>query len=57
MQHAKSDKRLAFVALVQIDSTFSEDGKLTLEKSEFSIYPQDYDFDMETKTSDSIIVS
>jgi serine phosphatase RsbU (regulator of sigma subunit) len=57
MQHAKSDPRLTFVALIQMDTVVDESGKSIIEKTEFSIFPEDYEFDIDQKSTDDIIIS
>ncbi len=57
MQFAKSDERLTFIALIQVDTLEKIPGKaVKLKKTAFSIYPQEYKLDPEIKTSDKIIV-
>jgi len=57
MQYAKSDPRLTFIALVQIDTVESDNGKTReLKKTVFSVYPEKYNIDLNIKSNDSILV-
>ena len=57
MQYAKSDPRLTFIALVQVDTVESDDGKTReLKKTVFSVYPEKYIIDLNIKSNDSTIV-
>jgi serine phosphatase RsbU (regulator of sigma subunit) len=57
MQYAKSDDRLTFIALVQIDTLEEVKGKpRELKKTVFSVYPEKYQLDTEIRSSDALIV-
>ncbi|MFI5204015.1 MAG: SpoIIE family protein phosphatase [Flavobacteriales bacterium] len=56
MQYAKSDKRLTFIALVQIDTLDTGAKRLKFKKEAFSIFPENMKVDLNIKSSDSIIV-
>lgn len=57
MQYAKSDERLTFIALIQMDTLEAAPGKSPeIKKTAFSIYPENYKLDLEIKSSDAMIV-
>ncbi len=57
MQYAKSDDRLTFIALIQIDTLEAVKGKAReLKKTAFSVFPEKYNLDTEIQSSDAIIV-
>jgi serine phosphatase RsbU (regulator of sigma subunit) len=58
MQYAKSDSRLSFIALVQIDSiTDEKTGKVNIEKSIFSIFPEETEIDLNMTSSEEVVIS
>jgi len=57
MQFAKSDERLTFIALIQIDTLEKIPGKkVKLKETAFSIYPQEYKLDTDIESSEKMIV-
>jgi len=57
MDFAKSDDRLMFVSLVQVDTVWSEDSSShEVEKTVFNTYPEDYEISADISSSDSMIV-
>ncbi|MBP7810423.1 MAG: SpoIIE family protein phosphatase [Bacteroidia bacterium] len=57
MQYAKSDERLTFIALVQIDTLEAAPGKNPeLKKTAFSTYPENYKLNLDIQSSEDIIV-
>ena len=57
MQYAKSDERLTFIALVQMDTVETKPGQpIEIKKTAFSTYPEEYKLDLEIQSSDEIIV-
>jgi len=58
MEHAKADDRLIFVALVQVDTVADGASKeRKIEKMPFSIYPEEFAFDANEITSDSLVIT
>lgn len=57
MQHAKDDERLTFVALVQVDTIRNDLDGDEIEKTAFSIFPEEYNFELDVESSDSVVVS
>jgi len=58
MQYAKSDSRLSFIALVQIDTVPSDrKNKARLDKTVFSIFPENAVVDLNMESSEKVAVS
>ena len=57
MKYAKSDDRLIFVALLQIDTIIDEKGNSSTETTEFIVFPEGFIVDPDLQTSDSIVVN
>lgn len=57
MNYAKSDSRLAFIALIQVDTVWSE-GHINyeLKKNIFSLSPENYPLDLAKPVSEDLIV-
>lgn len=57
MQYAKSDKRLTFIALIQVDTLeATANKKPEVKKTAFSVYPENYKLDLDVASSEAIIV-
>jgi len=57
LDYAKSDARLAFIALIQVDTAWSEDHrKYELKKSIFSLFPEKYPLDINQPMQENSIV-
>lgn len=55
--YAKEDERLAFIALIQTDTAWSDDHKnFEIKKSVFSLSPENYPLDLNKPLKDTVIV-
>ncbi|MBL4716238.1 MAG: SpoIIE family protein phosphatase [Bacteroidia bacterium] len=55
MDFAKSNDQLLFIAMAQVDSTWENDS-LTISKSLFKTFPEDYELDVDVKSTALMIV-